>query len=99
MSPVTIYKSSGTQSEFKVINFLCQLCMWIIYLFTGMFTYNKQAGVYWFLSVPREDYGEFNLVGVVSLLHLICWVVDEWWWTVVKYWASGFFVSAQVSIN
>lgn len=35
-------------------------------LFIGMFTYNKQAGVYWFSSVPREDYGEFNLVGVVS---------------------------------
>jgi len=35
-------------------------------IFAGMFTYNKHAGVYWFSSVSREDYGEFNLVGVVS---------------------------------
>ena len=31
-----------------------------------MFTYDKKAGVYWFSTTPREDYQEFNLVGVVS---------------------------------
>ena len=37
--------------------------------FSGMFTYDKKAGVYWFSTTPREDYQEFNLVGVVSLTH------------------------------
>lgn len=31
----------------------------------GMFTYDKMAGVYWFSTTPREDYQEFNLVGVL----------------------------------
>lgn len=31
----------------------------------GMFTYNKQAGCYWFSQVQREDHQEFNLVGVL----------------------------------
>lgn len=31
----------------------------------GMFTYNKMASVYWFSTMPREDYQEFNLVGVL----------------------------------
>ncbi|XP_045190576.1 probable E3 ubiquitin-protein ligase HECTD2 isoform X2 [Mercenaria mercenaria] len=31
----------------------------------GMFTYNKVAGCYWFSTMHREDYQEFNLVGVL----------------------------------
>ncbi|KAL4231209.1 putative E3 ubiquitin-protein ligase HTD2 [Mactra antiquata] len=31
----------------------------------GMFTYNKTAGCYWFSVSHREDYQEFNLVGVL----------------------------------
>ncbi|XP_052773561.1 probable E3 ubiquitin-protein ligase HECTD2 isoform X2 [Mya arenaria] len=31
----------------------------------GMFTYHKQSGVYWFSPMVREDYQEFNLVGVL----------------------------------
>ena len=35
-----------------------------------MFTYDKVAGVYWFSTMPREDYQEFHLVGVVSFYSL-----------------------------
>ncbi|XP_060602267.1 probable E3 ubiquitin-protein ligase HECTD2 isoform X2 [Ruditapes philippinarum] len=31
----------------------------------GMFSYNKAAGCYWFSTMHREDYQEFNLVGVL----------------------------------
>ncbi|KAK6185095.1 hypothetical protein SNE40_007408 [Patella caerulea] len=31
----------------------------------GMFLYDKKSGVYWFNPSPRENYQEFNLVGVL----------------------------------
>jgi len=38
----------------------------------GMFTYDKKARVFWFSTVPCENYQEFNLVGVVSFLAATC---------------------------
>jgi len=32
----------------------------------GMFTYDKKSRMFWFSTVPCENYQEFNLVGVVS---------------------------------
>jgi len=33
-----------------------------------MFTHDKKSRMFWFSTVPCENYQEFNLVGVVSFL-------------------------------
>ena len=46
----------------------CLMC----FIITGMFTYDKKAGVHWFSPAQCESYQEFNLVGVVSLSNKLC---------------------------
>lgn len=45
---------------------LLHVCVWIT---AGMFVYDKKSRMFWFSTVPCENYQEFNLVGVASFYY------------------------------
>ena len=73
--PVSTFFTKNTPISFpahgpvrlqKQLTLRCPFTAVFSLVVAGMFTYDKKSRMFWFSSVPCENYQEFNLVGVVS---------------------------------